>query len=406
MNEIPVALAGIGGYGNIYAGALLAGAQEHGVRLVAGIDPAPQQSAYFQTFQETGIPIYPSLESFYREATAGLVIVSTAIHLHAPMTCLALSHGSYVLCEKPLCATLQEARNMMEAERQSGKFVAIGYQWSYSAAIQSLKRDILAGELGRPICLKTIVLWPRPVSYYRRNDWAGRIKTNRGEWVLDSPAHNANAHYLHNMLYLLGDNPETSAWPEDIQAERYRANEIENYDAAALRCHIVVGAGTRAEILFYTAHPVSGQIGPVIHYQFEKGAVEYQAGEAPAFIARFNDGSTRSYGDPGLDETSKLWQSVDAIRRVERVVCGIKAALPELICINGAQASDEIAPFPPSLVHRAERGESDTLVWVKGLQEAFEMGYEQNLLPAELGGIPWAHTGGMVGLRAGLDFQA
>ena len=38
VKEISVALAGIGGYGNIYARALLGGAQEHGVRLAAGIE--------------------------------------------------------------------------------------------------------------------------------------------------------------------------------------------------------------------------------------------------------------------------------------------------------------------------------------------------------------------------------
>jgi len=206
-----------------------------GTRLVAGIDPNPERSAFYQAIRQAGIPIYPDLESFYRSGSADLVIIAAPIHLHAPLTCLALANGSNVLCEKPLCATLADARRMADTEQSSGKFVAVGFQWSFSAAIQKLKQAVLAGELGRPIRLKTKVLWPRHRSYYLRNDWAGRIKTEGGEWVLDSPAHNAAAHYLHNMFYLLGDAIPTSAWPEQVQCERWRANPIENFDTAALR---------------------------------------------------------------------------------------------------------------------------------------------------------------------------
>jgi predicted dehydrogenase len=393
---ITIVLAGIGGYGKFYARPLLAEAGEHGARLVAGIDPAPEGSPFYEDFRRAGIPIYPSLESFYRADTADLAIISTAIHLHAPLTCLALAHGSYVLCEKPLCASLEDAHRMAEAERQAGKFVAIGYQWSFSAAIQALKRAILEGAFGRPVRLKTKVFWPRPVSYYHRNTWAGQIQAAEGSLVLDSPAHNATAHYLHNMLYLLGDQLSTSAAIADVQAEKYRANEIQNYDAAALRLHTRAGA----EILFYTAHSVANLVNPTARYEFEKAVVEYPAGEGTAFVARFHDGSTRSFGNPFAGETNKLWQSVEAARNGVRsggeLACGIQAALPQLLCIHAAQASGEITPLPPHLVRRTDLGGEDTLVWAEGLQEAFERGYEENRLPTGLGTVPWARAGRVV----------
>ena len=40
------------------------------------------------------------------------------------------------------------------------KIVAIGYQWSFSDAIQKLKADVIAGIFGKPRRLKTLVLWP------------------------------------------------------------------------------------------------------------------------------------------------------------------------------------------------------------------------------------------------------
>ena len=38
---------------------------------------------------------------------------------------------------------------MAASQNQSGKRVAIGYQWSFSQAIQQLKKDILDGVFGK-----------------------------------------------------------------------------------------------------------------------------------------------------------------------------------------------------------------------------------------------------------------
>ena len=168
------------------------------------------------------------------------MLIVTPIHLHAEHTCFALRNGANVLCEKPLAGTLIDALAMHEAQREAsergGPFTAIGYQWSFSQAVQSLKRAILSGSLGRPVRMRTMVHQPRPIGYFRRNDWAGRIRTPDGHSVFDSPVNNASAHFLHNMFYLLGATRETSATPAWVQAELYRANAIENYDTAALRC--------------------------------------------------------------------------------------------------------------------------------------------------------------------------
>ena len=52
----------------------------------------------------------------------------------------------------------------------------IGYQWSYSEGIQSLKKDILTGRFGKPLRMKSMCLWSRDFSYFSRNNWAFRKK--------------------------------------------------------------------------------------------------------------------------------------------------------------------------------------------------------------------------------------
>ena len=305
---VRVALVGIGGYGNSYLRRLLPAHAEQRIRFVAGVDPAPRNCQHLQELADAHIPIYQNLEQFYAESAADLVIITAPIHWHAPLTCLAVEHGSHVLCEKPVAATIQDAHTMTKAADAAQRFVAIGYQWSFSDAVQALKRDILDGEFGRPLRLKTHVFWARPKKYFARSDWAGKLKTADGAWVLDSIANNATAHYLHNMFYILGDTRETSTWPVDVQAELYRANAIENYDAAAIRCH----TGDGVEILFYAAHCVATHQDPVVHYEFERAVVEFAEDTEKGLTARFHDGRIKHYGDPNATYSNKIWQSIDA----------------------------------------------------------------------------------------------
>jgi predicted dehydrogenase len=380
MQPVEIALVGIGGYGMFYVRELLYAKPEVEFKFIAGIDKYPERSPFLSELREANIPIYTSLESFYQEHTADLVVISAPIHLHASLTCLALSHGSNVLCEKPVCATLEEADQMAEAERRSGKFVAIGYQWSFAAAIQSIKKDVRTGVLGAPKRLKTLILWPRSQSYYQRNDWAGVIKSPAGEWVLDSPVNNATAHYLHNMLYILGSTRETSAQPVSIQAELYRANRIENYDTAALR----VITDPPSELIMLTSHAVPNNVGPLASYEFDNATVEF--GTDQVFTAKFHDGRTIDYGDPDADSAVKLWQSIVAVNTGDRLACGIEAARPHTVCVNWAQKTP-VKNFPTSLL-KITGLEKDPLVWVEGLEEALLQAYSAGCLLSEVGFAP------------------
>ncbi|MGC9468699.1 MAG: Gfo/Idh/MocA family protein [Anaerolineae bacterium] len=396
MKDVTVAMVGLGGYGNFYLSHVFADYEDQTFRLLAGIDPDPVGCRQLEQFETYGIPIYPDLETFYGALKhVDLVIIAAPIHLHAPFTCTALAHGSNVLCEKPVAPTVQDVETMAEAEARSDGFVAIGYQWSYADAIQSLKQDVISGELGRPVRLVTKALWPRPLSYYGRNTWAGRLKADNGSWVLDSPANNATAHYLHNCFYVLGDTIETSARPVDVEAELYRANDIENYDTAAIRCH----TERDVEILFFTAHPVPERIGPTLRYEFEQAVVEFDAGDN-RLMAVFEGERVKDYGDPDADEANKLWQSIDATRTGGRPACGIEAAASHTLCINGAQESPpEVLDLPEGSIRRMTEG-VETLVWVEGLQETLNQCYEDAKMPSSYPSVAWARSGRRLDLRA------
>jgi len=386
-NELSIALVGIGGYGIHYVTPLLDAVNTNSFLIVAAVDPVPSACKRLADLEARRVPSFPSMDEFQRAGRADLTVICTPLHLHAPQTIAALERGSHVLCEKPLCATPDEAVAMAQARDRAGKHVAIGYQWSFSRAIQQLKSDILAGALGKPKRLRSLVLWPRDEAYYRRNRWAGAIKDARGNWVLDSPVNNACAHYLHNMLYVLGPQTGRSATPTRVTAELYRAHPIENYDTAALRCWTQGGV----EILFIVSHATAVTRGPIFSYEFERATVDFSDKPGAAIVARFADGATKSYGTPNEQRDRKLWLTIDAIRRSEEPLCGIEAAAAHTKCVWAAQQSTgEIGSFPQSLVQITGASGARRTV-VSGLSEVLERGYEQWKLPSEMG-VSWAQS--------------
>lgn len=395
MSTVNLALVGAGGFGQFYLRALAEQGGTHDVALVGVVDPTIAESALAGELAAADIPLYANLDALFASERVDLTAIAAPIHYHKYYTVSALAHGSHVLCEKPLCATIQEAQELAEAQSAADRFVAVGYQWSYSDAIQSLKRDIIAGVFGRPIRFKSSVLWPRTAAYYARNSWAGLMRSIDGRWVLDSPVSNATAHYLHNLFFLLGETLHSSAYPAEIQAELYHANPIQNCDTAALRCMTRNGV----EILYYTSHAIPENEGPSFTLEFSEATVTYSTnggGQSVAgpIIARSNSGTEKIYGDPFADQAEKIWQCADAVRNGAPVACDIAAATPHVYAINGMHESmAAIQSFPPALIR-----EEDDLTWVAGLQDALRHCYTQNVLPSEAGIYDWAKAGRSVDL--------
>ncbi len=404
MKKLSVLLAGAGGYGNVYLKALLDEKKDDHFVISAIVDPKPQNSHYYQRIKELGIPLYPTMEAFYEEGRADLAIIASPIQYHCPQTCLALSHGSHVLCEKPASAVIQEIDRMIEERDRADRMVTIGYQWSFSDTIQELKKDIRKGYLGKPKRLKSLVLWPRHQSYFQRNNWAGKKVDDRGNWILDSVVNNATAHYLHNMFYVLGKEMDRSARPEWVTAELYRANEIENFDTAAVRIQTEEGV----ELLFIASHAVDTERGPAFCYEFEKATVVYERGqknEGSEVIAVFTDGTRKSYGDPFHEEVGKLWRTMNAIRGNGSIPCGLEAASSHTLCVNGMQESvKNITCFPEDLILVEEKNPSDPLIFVEDLAQVLTDCYDSWRMPHEAG-IIWAKAGQKVKLRGYREFK-
>lgn len=389
---VSVVLVGASGMGHYYLKTLLEEFSPESIELRAVVDPFHERSEKYTKLKDLGILIFPSLNDFYNSGcSAELAVISSPLHYHVPQSCEALSHGSNVLCEKPIGATIQEAERLIQARNVAHLWVMIGYQWSYSAAIQALKKDILEGKFGKPVRLKTLCFWPRSEDYYRRSNWIGRIKDEAGNWILDSPANNAMAHFLHNLFYVLGRGPEASARPAKVTAELYRTYPIENFDSIACR----VFTEEETELLFYASHAVNQEQGPMFSFEFEQAEVTFGE-KLDDIVARDHQGREKHYGSPEAGHHfHKLFEAVESLREPGPILCSPEAACSQTLCMNGIQESAEIKTFPESMVQREEQEERR---WVKGLREAFYDCYKKGILPHE-GKYSWASRSRTVDLR-------
>lgn len=120
------------------------------VEVVALADLIPGKAeAFKERYDVKGARCYLSDMEMLENEKLDAVSVCTYNAQHAPCTIHALEHGVNVLLEKPFTVTLDEAIEVMKAEKKSGKILTIGFQPRMSANMQMIKKIVDSGELGQ-----------------------------------------------------------------------------------------------------------------------------------------------------------------------------------------------------------------------------------------------------------------
>ena len=143
---IDVAILGLGGMGETHVGAAKASPY---VRDIYGYEPDSARAAL--RGQELGVETTSNLDSILDNPEIKLVYIAAVNEAHAELTEKSLRAGKAVLCEKPMGETLAEARRMMKAEKETGKFLQIGFELHYSKMYSTVKDWISQGLIGTPV---------------------------------------------------------------------------------------------------------------------------------------------------------------------------------------------------------------------------------------------------------------
>jgi predicted dehydrogenase len=394
-----IGLVGISGFGAVHFDEILVLHGEGRLKFdSAVVINAEEEREKCEILKKEGVEIFSSFESFLkqREGKIDLCYIPTGIHLHSEMTLSAISAGMNVLVEKPLAATIQDARAMVEISSKKNKFAAVGFQMVYSRSARTFKEKIISGEIGRLKSVRFSACSPRDKRYYTRNNWAGKLRAG-GKWILDSPFNNAVSHHFELMLFLCGEDFAGGAEIASIEAELYRANPIESPDTASIRAYTKSGV----EILFITTHACENDYDATIEITGEKGTIKRDSKE---IIVRAKE-------EVRIDvESDKIFrkQMHDALlRRLEcpsEFICDANLCVPHTLCVNGAHESSDVVALPCDFIAKVEKNGSE-LSFIKGIEEIVCEAFAKGKLFSELG-VSWAKKGKRIELASYTHFPS
>jgi len=124
--------------------------QMEDVEIVAAADLVPGKAEKFcKDNGLEGVRCYESGHAMLEAEELDAVSICTYNCQHAPCAIDALEHGVHVMLEKPFTVTVEEAVEVMRAEKKSGKILTIGFQPRMSANMQRIKQIVESGELGK-----------------------------------------------------------------------------------------------------------------------------------------------------------------------------------------------------------------------------------------------------------------
>jgi predicted dehydrogenase len=160
-NKLRIGFIGPGGRGFRAHVVRLSKLQKEGqpIELVAVCDVysvhRDRAAKYIEKQTGSTVEKYVDYRDMLAKANLDAVAIGTPDHWHAKQTIDALDAGLHVYCEKPMTKTAEEAMEVMNAWKKSGKVMQVGVQ-STSLPVWNQVNDMLtSGKLGKVLMYQT-----------------------------------------------------------------------------------------------------------------------------------------------------------------------------------------------------------------------------------------------------------
>ncbi len=359
-NAVQIGIIGMGGFAGSHHQAIARLEERGRAKLVCTCDP---NLAAFASEQHNwrlaarGVELFTDyramLEACHRRLD--VIVVPTPIQLHAEMHAAATALGLPVYLEKPPTLNHAELERMIAADARARKSSLVGFNFIIEKCRLSLKSRLLSGEFGAIRGATLSALWPRPASYFGRNNWAGHLVAD-GHIVVDSCFGNAMAHFVHNLLFWTG-RPDLFSWAKiaAVRSELYRAHAIQGADTFFVEADTAEGVTLR----FAMSHACSGISAHCEMVLCDKATLRYAVGHQ--IEVRWNDGRVEKLlmdpFDPLVEnhlEYFRYLQGETPRPATTLADCRPFVALNDLAYVSSGQ----ITTIPPELISRV-RDEKD-----------------------------------------------
>jgi predicted dehydrogenase len=179
MNNLGAAVIGVGFVGRAHLESLRR--QGIPVRGILGSSPERTEEARRALRVDRG---YKSLQELVQDQSVNVVHVCTPNNVHCKQSDAALKAGKHVICEKPLCVTLEEADAMIDACRKAGVLLLYAEELFFTPKYVKAKQMADEGAFGRVHLVKQGEKHSGPHS-----PWFWDIEQSGGGAVMDLGCH-------------------------------------------------------------------------------------------------------------------------------------------------------------------------------------------------------------------------
>lgn len=151
--KLKIGFIGTGGIAHSHMSAYL---KFDDAEVVCGADLIPGKAeTFFKEFGLENVHCYTDYKEMLEKEELDAVSICTYNRQHAPCAIDALNAGLHVLLEKPFTVTIEEAAEVIKAEKKSGKILSIGFQPRFDVNMQMIKKIVQSGELGKIYYIQT-----------------------------------------------------------------------------------------------------------------------------------------------------------------------------------------------------------------------------------------------------------
>ena len=163
MGELKVGVMGCGAISDIYLKNLM-GVFSDRVRVVAVGDVMAESAR--KRAGEHGIATFGGPEAVLENPEVGLVLNLTPAPVHYASTKQMLMAGKHVYSEKPLALSMMEGRELVSLAGGKGLMLSVAPDTLLGAGVQTCRRIIDSGEIGKPVSAFGFVSVPSNTERY------------------------------------------------------------------------------------------------------------------------------------------------------------------------------------------------------------------------------------------------
>jgi predicted dehydrogenase len=283
--RIGYAVVGLGSISQVAV--LPAFAHSKKAKLVALVSGDKKKAAkYAQEFGASQACVYDEFSQCLKNPKVDAVYIATPPGEHEKYAVAAAKAGKHVLCEKPLSATVQQARNMVNTCRHNKVLFMTAYRKYFEPSSLLLKKMIKSGELGRIDIIHTLFAEFRPYG------------DNSSAWLFSKrlcgggPLTDLGVYCINTTRWLVDEDPIAATGISWVRDKR-RYKEVE--EGVAFRLDFKSG------IVLQGTAAYSAAFSSFVHVHGEKGWAEL----GPAFAFEEERRLCGKVGGNWFDKTFK-----------------------------------------------------------------------------------------------------